>query len=169
MKQYYAGFDLGTKWIYATMIDDGKQIIKEAKFPCNIESVERFFAGMPKYSLNVAMEACGIWTDLYEYLVDRCKTVKVANPLETKWIGSSGKKTDKIDSVKLAELLKADMIREIYVPTREARDYRSKVRHRQSIVVMRTELKNEIHAILRRETSGIRKSRTYSQEKVSSG
>ena len=96
------------------------------------------------------MEACGIWHGLYDYLVQRCKVVKVANSLQTK-LNLSGKKTDKLDSMRLADLLRMNGIAESYVPSKGARDYRSKVRHRQSMVNISVDLKNMIHAVLRRE------------------
>ena len=148
MEKYYVGLDLGTKWIYATMIDDEKKVIKEAKIAVNEEAVGHFFIGIPKSSLNVVIEACGIWHDLHDYLVERCNVVKVANPLQTK-LNSSGKKTDKLDSKRLAELLKADMICEAYVPSKDAREYREKIRHRQSMVKISVELKNMVYSMLR--------------------
>jgi transposase len=132
------------------MINGEKNVIKEAKLPCEEAAIERFLGGIPKECLNVVMEACGIWHGLYDYLVERCNVVKVANPMQTK-LNSSGKKTDKLDSKRLAELLKAGMINESYVPQKDARDYRSKIRHRQSMVSISTELKNQIHATLREE------------------
>ena len=150
MEMYYVGLDLGTKWIYATMIDANKAVIKEAKIDVNQEAVERFFFGSPKQYLNVVIEACGIWYDLHDYLVERCNIVKVANPMQTK-LNSSGKKTDKLDSKRLAELLKADMICEAYVPPKKAREYRGRIRHRQSMVKISVELKNMIYSILRRD------------------
>ena len=150
MKQYYIGLDLGTKWTYATMIDGKKNVIRDAKIPCTEEAVERFFMGAPKECLNVVMEACGIWHGLYDYLVTRCKVVKVANPTQTR-LDLAGRKTDKWDSRKLAEKLRADEIYEAYVPSKEARDYRCKVRHRQRMIGISTELKNMVYAVLRRE------------------
>lgn len=150
MKNFYIGMDLGKKWTYATMIDDQKRVIKEMKLPCDEKAVESFLGAIPKESLNVAIEACGIWYGLYDYLVTRCGNVKVVNPQQTK-LDTAGKKTDKLDSKRLAELLKADMIHEAYVPPKEGRAYREKVRHRQSMVGRSTEFKNIIHAILRRE------------------
>ena len=84
MKEYYKGLDLGMKWTYATMIDEEKHVIKEGKIPCTEQTVEMFFIGIPKDCLNVVIEACGIWHGLYDYLVMRCKVVKVANPLQMK-------------------------------------------------------------------------------------
>jgi hypothetical protein len=48
MNQYYVGLDLGTKWIYATMIDEEKCVIRDAKIPCTEVAIDGFFAGMPK-------------------------------------------------------------------------------------------------------------------------
>ena len=129
MEQYYVGLDLGTKWTYATMIDEQKRVINQRNLPCELRAIEEFLGYIPKESLNAAMEACGIWYGLYDYLVGRCNVVKVANPGQTK-LDSSGKKTDKYDSQRLAELLKADEIHTAYVPSKEARDYRGSVRHR---------------------------------------
>ena len=128
----------------------GESRDKEGKIPCSEEAVERFLGGRPKECLSVVMEACGIWHGLYDYLVERCGVVKVANPMQAK-LDSSGKKTDKLDSKRLAELLKAGIIRVSYVPPKDARDYRSKVRHRQSMVKISTQLKSQINAVLRRE------------------
>ncbi len=49
-QQYYVGLDLGTKWIYATMIDENKNVIEEVKIPCTEEAVERFFRAYLKYT-----------------------------------------------------------------------------------------------------------------------
>ncbi|MCL4380901.1 transposase [Candidatus Marsarchaeota archaeon] len=149
MKQYYVGLDLGTKWIYGTIIDKNKVVVKEGKFLCTTEELESFLLGKPKESLNVVLEACGIWIRLYDYLKKRCSVIKVANTLKTKAIGFAKIKTDKIDSKILAELLLADMIPEVYIPNEDIRNMRKTVRHRGGIVRMRTMLKNQTHAILR--------------------
>jgi transposase len=150
MKEFYVGLDLGRKWTYATMIDGEKRIIKQMKLPCDERAMDGFFGAIPKESLSAAVEACGIWYGLYDYLLGRCNVVKVVNPQQTK-MDIGGKKTDKLDSKRLAELLKADMVHESYVPPKAGRNYREKVRHRQSMVSRGTEFKNVIHAILRRE------------------
>ena len=149
MKQFYVGPDLGRKWIYGTILDEKKRVVKEAKIECTIGAVEKFLQGMPKTTLNVVIEACGIWEGIYDHLKERCNVVKVANVLKTKAIGYARKKTDKIDSKILAELLLADMIPEAYVPDTRIRMMRKSVRHRLGIVKIRTMFKNQAHAILR--------------------
>lgn len=149
MKQFYVGLDMGTKWIYGTILDEKKKVVKEAKIECNIGAVERFLEARPKSSLNAVVEACGIWESIHDYLAERCNVVKVANTLKTKAIGYARKKTDKIDSLILAELLLADMIPEVYVPDKEIRLMRKRTKHRLGIVKVRTMFKNQVHAILR--------------------
>jgi len=56
-------------------------------------------------------------------------------------------KTDKLDARILAHLLRADLIAESYVPPENVREIRALVRHRLSLVQMRTMVKNKVHAI----------------------
>ena len=47
--------------------------------------------------------------------------VKLANPLKTRAIAEAKVKTDKLDSKILAHLLRADLIAECYVPSKDVR------------------------------------------------
>jgi len=69
----------------------------------------------------------------------------LAHPFKTKAIASARIKSDSVDARILAHLLRADLIPESYVPSKEMR---SLVRHRLSIVKVRTMVKNKIHAII---------------------
>ena len=140
---------MGRKWIYGTILDEDKRVVKEGKIDCTISAVEGFLYAKPKESLNVVIEACGIWEGLYDYLCRRCKKVKVANVLKTKAVGYARRKTDKIDSKVLAELLFVDMVPECYIPSVEVRKMRKRVRYRAEIIKVRTMFKNQVHAILR--------------------
>jgi len=77
--------------------------------------------------------------------------VKLANPLRTKAIASAKIKTDAIDAKTLADLLRADLIVESYVPSKEMRLLREKVRSRTSLVNMRTKTINKVKSILNRQ------------------
>ena len=57
-------------------------------------------------------------------------------------------KTDKIDSVMLATLLRGGFVAECYVPSSETIDLRELVRFRANLVRERTKMKNQIHAYL---------------------
>src|SRR4029453_4093072 len=57
-------------------------------------------------------------------------------------------KTDRIDAWVLAELVRRDLVPEIWLPTPEVRAERERARWRLHLVRHRTALKNRIHAIL---------------------
>jgi transposase len=74
--------------------------------------------------------------------------VKLSNSLRTKAIAEARIKTDHIDAKTLASLLRGDLVAESYVPTRKNRERRALIRHRASLIRMRVEIKNRIHALL---------------------
>lgn len=97
----------------------------------------------------VVMESTGsVWANLYNHLDDAHIPVVLANPLKTKAIASAKIKSDEIDARILAHLLRADLIPESYVPPKEIREIRALIRHRASIVKIRTMIKNKVHAIV---------------------
>jgi transposase len=57
-------------------------------------------------------------------------------------------KTDKIDSITLANLLRGGWAAECYVPSKETMEFRELVRFRANLVRQRTRMKNRIHAYL---------------------
>ena len=94
------------------------------------------------------MESSCVWYNIYEYLSEERKLdVSLSNPFKTRAIASAKIKTDKLDAVKLADLLRGGYIAECYVPDRWIMDLRQLVRHRITLVRMRTKLKNKIHGI----------------------
>jgi hypothetical protein len=65
------------------------------------------------------MESSGMWYNIYECLRKRHLDVRLSNPAKTRAIASAKIKTDKLDSIKLADLLRGGYIAECYVPTKE--------------------------------------------------
>jgi transposase len=74
--------------------------------------------------------------------------VKLTNPVKTRAIAEARVKTDKLDSKILAHLLRADLIAECYVPSRDVRLSRALLSHRVSITQEQTRIKNRIHSLL---------------------
>jgi transposase len=95
------------------------------------------------------MESTGsVWTNLYNHLDEKHIVVTLANPLKTKAIASAKIKSDKLDARILAHLLRSNLVAESYVPPKPLRELRSLLRHRASIVKMRTIVKNNVHALI---------------------
>jgi transposase len=72
----------------------------------------------------------------------------LSNPAKTKAIASAKLKTDKVDALMLANLLRGGYIAESYVPSRRVMSLRELVRYRANLVRMRGAIKNRVHAYL---------------------
>jgi len=70
--------------------------------------------------------------------------------VKTRIIGEARIKTDKIDSEALAYMLKSEMLPKIYIPTKISMENKLLLRSRISLVVLRTSIKNKVHAIIDR-------------------
>ena len=131
------------------MNPEGK-IVKELDFNNNLQGINSL-TSMLSMDDHVVMESTGpYWLDLYNHLDDLHIPVVLANPLKTKAIASARIKSDKVDARTLAHLLRTNLIPECYVPPKEMREIRSLVRHRLSIVKLRTMVKNKVHALVDR-------------------
>ncbi len=76
----------------------------------------------------VALEATYGWEWLAELLEDSGYEFHLAHPLRTRAIAAARVKTDAVDARTLAHLLRADLLPEAYVATRELRDLRDLLR-----------------------------------------
>jgi transposase len=112
--------------------------------------LEEFANELPGES-KVAIEASTSGIFVYECLDKRGLEVHLAHPALVKPFAKRHVKTDKVDSEVLAQLLRLDYLPESYVPDKEMRDLRTIVRHRASLVRLRTSIKNRVHALLTRE------------------
>jgi transposase len=76
--------------------------------------------------------------------------VVVSNPMKTKAIAEANIKTDKIDALVLAQLLRCDYLPSVWVPTPAVEDSRALAARRTALVKQRTAIRNRIHAVLAR-------------------
>jgi transposase len=102
----------------------------------------------------VALEATYGWEWLADVLEEAGYELHLAHPLRTKAIASARVKTDSVDALTLAHLLRTDLLPEAYIAPRELRDLRDLLRHRVALTHMRSALKNRVHALIARQ--GIR-------------
>jgi transposase len=85
--------------------------------------------------------------DLLSTLVGRAV---VAHPAKVKLIAEARVKTDKVDVLTLAHLLRADMLPEVWVPPQHVRDLRALLSHRRRLVSLQTSAKNRLQSVLHR-------------------
>lgn len=147
--QLNVGLDTHKKFIVGCIKDDIGNIIFEKKFKNDPHEIDIFFVNVPKDS-KVALESSSCWQSVFDYLVDKGYEVKLSNPIKTRLIGESKKKTDWEDARKLADLIRMNMLPLSYAAPHYIRVQRQITRHRLSLTLMKTRIKNKIHAIIRR-------------------
>ena len=147
----YVGVDVGKSKCRAAMMNSEGKILGELDFSNDKNGISHLISLLTMDD-HVVMESTGAyWLDLYNQLDDLHIPVVLANPLKTKAIASARIKSDKVDARILAHLLRTNLIPECYVPPKEMREIRSLVRHRLSIVKLRTMVKNKVHALVDRK------------------
>jgi transposase len=147
----YVGIDVHKRFCQAALMDEDGAILHELKFENTIEGAHRLvnLARSVNPHVKAVLEpSANYWLKIYDKLEDEGVEVKLSNPSRTKAIAEARVKMDKIDAKMLAYLLRGDLVAESYVPTKKNRERRSLIRHRASLMRMRTEIKNRIHAIL---------------------
>lgn len=137
------GADIHKNTIVATILStDGTKI--RAEFGTILPELMKFKEWLINNGCNVvAMESTGTyWIPIYSVLEDTIEVI-VANPYIIKHI--PGKKTDIVDSEWLAELCLKDLITPSRIFPKENLMLRNLTRSRESLVKIRTQLRNKIH------------------------
>lgn len=147
---FYAGLDVHKEHINAAVVDNNGKIVQEVKFMNNPEALDAFLAGLDGQT-EFALEACGFYEPVYDWIDDRNHKVSLVHVKKAKAIASAKIKTDVLDARTLAQLKRVDLLPESYVPPKYIREIRSIVRHRASLVRQRANIKRCLHSILHRE------------------
>ena len=73
-------------------------------------------------------------------------------------------KTDRVDVGRLACLLAAGLVPEVWVPPVEVRELRSLLAHRRRLVKMQATIRNRIHSMIHRHNLTLPKGEVFSRE-----
>ena len=98
----------------------------------------------------VVLEATGNALAIARILEPHCAEVVIAHAKQLRAISHARVKTDKIDARVLADLLAADLIPRVWVGDDRVRALRRVVSRRRGLVKRRTQIKNEVSAVLHR-------------------
>ena len=125
----YVGLEVHRKSIVATALDARGETIAETKVGPSTQELADLLRTLPG-SKHVVMEPCTIWEPVYESLEREGIDAVLTNPLRTRLIADATIKTDRVDSLALATLLRLAAIPRIYVLDAEVRAVRHLVRER---------------------------------------
>jgi transposase len=108
----------------------------------------------------VALETTGGAAGIAEILRPQVARVVVANAKKLRQISEAKAKTDRLDARRLAELLAAGYLAEVWCPDEQTRALRRFVARRAQLVRQRSRAKNEIAAALQYVVEGRQRTTT---------
>lgn len=144
----FAGLDIHKRVVEAVVLDERGKIRHRERFGCSRDELEKFAKRHLGKKARVALEATTNTWAVVGVLEPHVKEVVVSNPLRTRAIAEAKVKTDKVDALVLAQLLRTDFLPTVWKPDTGTRCRRRMTTQRAGLVHDRTRIKNRIHAIL---------------------
>ena len=142
----FVGLDLHKRYTEYAVMDIAGNVQRQGRIENTLDKMREFSESVTaKSSMVIVCSSTRYWA---HRLLSERHVVMLSNPIRNKAIASAKVKTDKIDSITLANLLRGGWAAECYVPSKETMELRELVRFRANLVRERTKLKNRIHAYL---------------------
>lgn len=150
----YVGLDVSSKSFVVHVIDEKKRVVKRSEMAPTRGALRTLCTELGGGRKLVVFEA----GNQMKWIADTLKqqpgvTLHVVHPNEVKWIAESGgKKTDKVDARKLAELARGDLLpRKVHVVEGATRAMRELVSARTRLMQRRVSLVNTLRGYLKQE------------------
>ena len=143
----FCGLDIHKNVVQAVILNDEGKVTLTLRFDATRAVIETFAQHHLTVNDRVALEATTNTWPIVAVLQPLVKEVVVSNPLRTKAIAQAKIKTDKVDAKVLAQLLRADFLPSVWIPTPDTRLLRQRSTERTMLVSDRTRIKNRIHSI----------------------
>lgn len=141
------GIDLHKRTLSIATLDEAGEVVRERRLRCRREAVAGYFRDLPGPHRAV-VESTGSWYWLEELCRREGIDLTLAHAWGLKAIAAAKVKTDPVDALTLARLLRADLIPEAHMVSPELRPYRDLLRTRIRLVQRRTACKNSISRLL---------------------
>lgn len=146
-KILYVGMDVHQATIVIVVLDAEGKTRSEAIIETKTETVRDFIRGL-RGELHVTFEEGAQAAWLYDLLRPHVMQVLVCNPRHNKLLGA-GNKSDRIDAKKLAQLLRAGLLKPVYHGESGTRALKEMVRGYECLVSDTTRVMNRIKAMYR--------------------
>ncbi len=151
--EFNCGIDLHTKQMYICVMDREGSILVHKNIKGNDFAFFLKLIAPYRHSLTVVCECCYNWYWLADACMDADIEFVLAHALYLKHIHGGKNKNDKLDSEKLAHLLRTNLIPQSYVYPKERRPMRGLLRQRMSYVWERSTLLG--HLQMNQQSEGI--------------
>lgn len=160
----FVGLDIHKKLVEACVLDGEGQVLLRERFDCTREGLRGFASKHLTRQDAVALEATFHTWSVVAVLKPWVAEVIVSNPLRTKAIAEAKIKTDKVDALVLAQLLRCDFLPRVWEPDAATQRLRRLTHRRASLVTDRTAIKNRLHAVLAERLIPVPASRLFSSQ-----
>ena len=144
----FAAFDLHKKEVEAVILSDLGELTHRERFPTTRAALLDFAKRKLTTDTQLALEATTNTWPVVELLRPFVHSITVSNPMKTRAIAEAKIKTDKIDALILAQLLRLNYLPAVWCPDPETQTLRRLSTERTMLVNDRTRVKNRIHSIL---------------------
>lgn len=144
----FVGLDVHKKVIEACLLDEEGRIIRRDRFDCNQKAIEQFARERLQSQDRVALEATTNTWGVVGLLKPFVAKVVISNPLRTKAIAQAKVKTDRVDALVLAQLLRCDYLPDVWEPDEKTQRLRHLTSRKGSLAHQQTAIKNRIHSVL---------------------
>lgn len=146
-KILYLGMDVHKACIVIVVLNADGKVVSEAVIETKTETVKDFIRGL-RGELHVTFEEGTQAAWLYDVMRPLVSEVMVCNPRHNKLL-ASGNKNDKVDARKLAQLLKAGLLKAVYHGESRTRALKELVRSYECLVPDSTRVMNRLKALYR--------------------
>lgn len=156
---FFLGIDVGKNNHVASLLDNNSKVVFKAfSFSNTTEGANSLIDKLNQYvsdlsTVEIGMEATGhYWLALYSFLIEKSFVIHVVNPIQTdgwrKGIEIRKRKTDVIDSVLIADLIRYGDFVETHLSDENTLSLRNLCRFRNYLVDSIGDLKRKIICIL---------------------
>lgn len=149
-KKYNVGLDIHEDEFLGSVLNKQGELLTGGSVKNSKEGIQNFLGSYPSTDMIIAIEASGLARGVFRLLTEMGYEVVIANPLRVHRIAGD-KKTDKVDSRTLADLLRTGYLPLVYMPPEDIIKLRDITRHRAQLTRTRSRLQLMIKSYLRRD------------------
>jgi len=144
----FVGLDVHKRLVQACILDERGAQQAMLRFELSVQKLVVFAEQHLDRDCAVALEATTNTWAVVDVLEPYCARIVVSNPMRTKAIATAKVKTDKVDALVLAQLLRVEYLPPVWQPDAATREQRSLASRRSALTRQSIHLKNRLHSVL---------------------
>lgn len=151
------GCDFHPSYQQYAMVDSATGELWEGRLEHEQGEARRFYQVLTGQTVRVGIEAVGNSQWFEQMLAEMGHELWIGDAAEIRRLVVRKQKTDRRDAKHILDLLMSGRFPKLWVPSQQMRDVRQLLRHRQKLVEMRTQVKNQLQHLALNQ--GVRRKR----------